>query len=151
MCERRARMCKPKFLQCGCVPGVCARDLISGCQVFNQTVQWNCVLGRWGHWGSRRWAPRRGCPSTAGGAGHREGAVPQRQEEWGHGGRSADLHACGLPKLPPCSGSGIERRDINFQTHVNCWTLHCSCDKGWLFKSEHPTLKSVTLKVSSDQ
>ena len=58
---------------------------------------------------------------------------------------------CGLPKLPPCSGSGIERRDINFQTHVNCWTLHCSCDKGWLFKSEHPMLKSVTLKVSSDQ
>ena len=72
-------------------------------------------------------------------------------EAWRHGGRSADLHACGLPKLPPCSGSGTKRRDINFHTHVDRWTLHGGCDKGWLFKSDHPMLKSVMLKVSSDQ
>ena len=34
MCERRASMCRITFLQCGCVPGVCARDLVSDCQAL---------------------------------------------------------------------------------------------------------------------
>jgi hypothetical protein len=145
--ERRASMCRLTFLQCGCVPGVCARDLVSDCQALIR--QCNAAVFSVGEDTGRA------------GAGRQEGAVRQRQEVWRQGGRSANLHACGLPKLPPCSGSGIERSDRSAHRSTcsdsetacrcTCWTFHGSCDKGWLFKSERPMLKSVMLKVSSDQ
>ena len=123
--ERRARMCRPNFMQCGCVPGVCARDLVSDCQALIR--QCNEAMFSVGE-------------DTGGaGAGRQEGAVPQRQEAWRHGG---------------VDGLGLNGARAQTAYRCTCWTFHCislhflafpfvsfarACDKGWLFKSEFLT------------
>ena len=127
-------MCRLTFLQYGCVPGVCARDLVSDCQALIR--QCNAAVFSVGEDTGRA------------GAGRQEGAVRQRQEVWRLCGDKEDglqiympaaslssHHAVGLG----LNGEGGVHTGARAQTPGRLadvlqmgvlGTSRCSCDKG---------------------